>query len=122
MENQIFLNKEKKQLKWLNISLVCLLFLTVSGCAEFDMPTPGTILQQPLGTTAVKVGMTKNNVISLWGTPTHIEKNKFDAASGRTREVWTYSAKYSAIPVDAGYLSKTKYIYFDGNNVTKVLN
>ncbi|GAG27063.1 unnamed protein product, partial [marine sediment metagenome] len=31
------------------------------------------------------------------------------------------SAKYSAIPLDADYLSKTKKLYFDGEYLTNIV-
>jgi len=41
-----------------------------------------------------------------------------DTAGGRRRrEMWVYHAQ-TGIPIDADYLSKTKKLYFDGNNLT----
>ena len=92
----------------------------ISGCAVIEPLTPEDVISHPLGTEAVKVGMTKSEVESLWGKPDDIsvveDKEKWEGP----REVWTYRAQASAIPVDAGYLSKTKKLYFDGDNLTNI--
>lgn len=92
----------------------------LAGCAAIEAPTPEEVVSHPLGTEAVKVGMTKSEVESLWGKPDDItvveDKEKWKGP----REVWTYRAQASAIPVDAGYLSKTKKLYFDGDNLTNI--
>lgn len=103
------------------IAAVCFVGLIVSGCAEFDVPTPKSVLEQPLGTDSIRIGMTKDKVVDLWGEPDFVDYEE-DEASGRSREVWTYKGRYSAVPVDADYLSRTKVLYFDGNNVTSVQN
>ncbi|MBI4974558.1 MAG: hypothetical protein HZC19_01925 [Candidatus Omnitrophica bacterium] len=92
----------------------------LSGCAGIEPPNPDDVVRHPFGTEAVKVGMTKNEVESLWGKPDEIsiveDKEKWKGP----REVWTYRAQASAIPVDAGYLSRTKKLYFDGDNLTNI--
>jgi len=97
---------------------VFILFI-LAGCAELDMPTPVEVMKKPLGTDAVKVGMTREQVDGLWGEPDYV-KFEEDKSSKRKREVWVYKARYSSVPVDASYLSKTRYLYFDGNNLTKI--
>ncbi len=95
----------------------------ISGCfIEEDMiPTPSKVVRTPLGTQRVKIGMTKNQVKHWWGDPTTITYEE-EAEMGRNREVWIYDAKYSILPIDSGYLYKTKKLYFDGNNLTKMEN
>jgi hypothetical protein len=87
------------------------------GCSTLAIPTPREIISKPFGTESVKIGMT---VESIWGKPDHVGtvENKEKWAS--RREVWTYNARYGAIPVDAGYLSKTQKLYFDGENLTEM--
>lgn len=91
-----------------------------SGCSAIIIPNPEEVIKHPLGTESIKVGMTKDRVESIWGKPSQIkmveDKEKWQGA----REVWIYRAQYSAIPVDAGYLSNTKKLYFDGNNLTEI--
>jgi hypothetical protein len=92
-----------------------------SGCSAIIIPNPEEVIKHPLGTESIKVGMTKDRVESLWGKPDQVKmvENK-DKWQGATREVWIYRAQYGNIPVDAGYLSSTKKLYFDGNNLTEI--
>jgi len=104
----------------LKIAIYFLLaLLLISGCSEIDMPTPETVLKRPLGTDSIKIGMEKDQVRALWGEPDSADFEE-DKVSGRVQEVWVYNARYSEVPVDAGYLSRTKYLYFDGNNLTRI--
>lgn len=90
------------------------------GCSAIEVPSAEDVLKHPLGTESIKIGMSKQQVESIWGKPDDIRtvdnKEKYH---GR-REVWTYHAQYGSIPVDAGYLSKTKKLYFDGENLTEI--
>ena len=92
----------------------------ICGCNTLTIPSPDEIIKKPLGTESVKIGMTKDQVESIWGKPDQIttveDKKKWSAP----REVWTYNAHYGAIPVDAGYLSKTQKLFFDGENLTEI--
>ena len=99
---------------------IVLVSLALAGCAEIELLNPEDVVKHPLGTETIKVGMTKQEVESLWGKPDDIslieDKDKWKGP----REVWTYRAHYGAVPVDAGYLSKTKKLYFDGENLTNI--
>ncbi len=95
-------------------------FSILSGCDTISMPTPNEIINKPLGTESVRVGMTKHQVESIWGKPDHVGMVENKQKWSSSREVWTYTAKYGAIPVDAGYLSKTQKLYFDGPNLTEI--
>ena len=95
--------------------------LFVAGCTDVGMPTPEEIVKRPIGTDSVKIGMTKDKIRQLWGDPDKIEydvKNK--ALWAGTREEWTYFAR-SNLPINAGYLSKTKRLYFDHDSLTKII-
>ena len=98
---------------------VSLLLVFLIGCADITPPTPGYILQRPIGTDSVKVGMTKDKVKELWGDPDQINYVEDKKMWGGEREEWVYMAR-SALPVDAGYLSRTKRLYFDGENLTNI--
>ncbi len=100
---------------------IFLTLLMVAGCADITPPTPGYILKKPLGTESVKVGMTKDRVRDLWGDPDQVNEVTDKDMWGGEREEWVYFARYSRIPVDAGYLSKTKKLYFDGENLTNIM-
>ena len=92
----------------------------ICGCSTLAIPTPDEILKKPLGTESIKVGMTKQQVESIWGKPNQIKTVDNKQKWSSPREVWTYTARYGSIPVDAGYLSRTQKLYFDGENLTEI--
>ena len=100
----------------------CALILPLAGCSTGMLPNPEQIASTPLGTESIKLGMSKQQVESLWGKPDNIqsEENK-DALRGK-REIWFYGAHYSGIvpQINAGYLSNAKKLYFDGNNLVVI--
>lgn len=108
-------------MKTINALILMCALIFVSGCAEVDIPTPHDVLKHPLGTESVKRGMSKEQVKNLWGEPDEASYEEIEkAGTVRSREIWIYKARYSALPVDAGYLSKTKYLYFDGDSLTTI--
>ena len=90
------------------------------GCSAIIIPNPEDVVKHPLGTESIKIGMTKEQVESIWGKPSQIKMVENKEKWQGSREVWIYRAQYSSIPVDAGYLSSTKKLYFDGNNLTDI--
>jgi len=95
----------------------------LQGCTAITIPNPGDIASTPLGTESIKLGMSKARVESIWGKPDNIriEESK-DSFKGQ-REVWFYnSPQYARIapPVNAGYLSRSRKLYFDGNNLIDI--
>lgn len=93
----------------------------LSGCAALEsLPSADDVIRKPLGTESIKRGMTKAQVESLWGKPDDIQAAEDKEKWKGSREVWIYRAQYGAIPVDAGYLSKTQKLYFDGDNLTNI--
>ena len=108
----------------MNVFMLIGIFLAtvlLAGCAEIPIPTPTDIIKRPIGTDSVKIGMTKDKVRELWGEPDQINFVENKERWGGEREEWVYRAAYSGIPVDAGYLSKTKRLYFDGPNLTNIV-
>lgn len=101
--------------------LIAVLFLSLTGCAEIDAPTPKEIIKRPFGTGSIKVGMAKGKVRELWGEPDQVNYVEDKEKWGGAREEWVYTGRYSAIPIDAGYLSKTKKLYFDGESLTNIV-
>ncbi|MDP2942378.1 MAG: hypothetical protein Q8O36_02550 [Candidatus Omnitrophota bacterium] len=98
------------------VLLIGMIYLV--GCAGIEPPTPKEILSHPLGTSMLRVGLTKDRILAQWGDPDLKEYDntgKWDNA----KEKWTYYARYGEVPVNAGYLSKTQYLYFDGNYLVK---
>ena len=109
-----------KRINGLLIFSCTLCIFAFSGCAGIEPPNPRDIISHPIGTESVKIGMSKTQVESIWGKPDEVrmveDKEKWQGA----RELWVYRAQYSAIPVDAGYFSKSKKLYFDGDNLTNI--
>jgi hypothetical protein len=105
---------------------ICIVFTTVliaalvAGCAGIEPPSPNDMLRQPLGSSSLKVGMTKDQVESMWGKPDDIRTVENKEKWGGSREMWIYRAQAKAVPVDIDYLSNTKRLYFDGNNLTNI--
>ena len=107
-------------IKRFNFALVLLAIPLICGCSALTIPSPDDIIKKPLGTESVKIGMTKDRVESLWGKPDQVTTVESNEKWSSPREVWTYDARYGAIPVDAGYLSITQKLYFDGENLTEI--
>ena len=105
----------------IKLIILSILVSFLYGCADIAPPTPGYILKRPLGTDSVKLGMTKDRVRDLWGEPNRVNEVEDEAAWAGSREEWVYIGRYSDIPLDAGYLSKTKKLYFDGENLTNIV-
>jgi hypothetical protein len=91
----------------------------VAGCAEVKMPTTSQILKDPLGEGSIKVGMTKDQVVSVYGEA-DMKRMVVSEEWNGTREEWLYKARYSSLPVNAGYLSDDLYLYFDGPSLTNI--
>jgi hypothetical protein len=92
----------------------------LAGCAGITPPTAGDMVKQPLGKSSLKVGMSKIQVESLWGKPDDVRFVENKEKWQGSREMWVYGAQYGVVPVDVDYLSKTKKLYFDGDNLTNI--
>ena len=95
-------------------------FVMLPGCSVITVPSPSDVVKTPLGTESIKIGMTKQQVESIWGKPDYVKTVEDKKRWGSSREMWVYGARYGSIPVDAGYLSETKKLYFDGENLTNI--
>lgn len=100
--------------------ILSILIMALCGCSTLEVADPSEVVKHPFGTEAIKLGMTKQQVESLWGKPDETRMVEDKEKKVSPREVWVYRAQYGAIPVDAGYLSKTKKLYFDGENLTEI--
>ena len=115
-------NGRRNSLCAIGIPILAALTLSafLSGCSAITIPNPEDVIKHPLGTETIKIGMTKSQVEEYWGKPNNIRTVEDKQKLGGAREVWTYYAQYGSIPVNAGYFSKTKKLYFDGNNLTEI--
>lgn len=99
--------------------LLPLFLLTIlTGCADIQKPKPQSFLSHPWNSnkSSIRLGDTKEIVLDKWGNPTEVIKHGVDQW-GLEQEEWVYKGKFPDIPVDYNYFSKTKYLYFDGNNL-----
>ncbi len=111
-------NSSKALIASMGVILASVLILC--GCSAITIPNPEDVVKHPLGTESIKIGMTKEQVEALWGKPNQIKMVEEKERWQGTREMWIYRAQYGSIPVDAGYLSSTKKLYFDGDNLTEI--
>jgi len=95
------------------------LFSLISGCAGITPPTPDELISKPLGKGPLRLGMVKDEVKSVWGEPDVVNVLEESADRLTKKEEWIYFGRYSGVPVDTGYLSKTQYLYFDGQNLIR---
>jgi len=102
-----------------SLSLALLLCIFLTGCSGIEVPTVGQILKDPLGEGSLKIGMAKSQVVSIYGSPS-IKTSVISDEWKQKREEWVYKAKYSVLPVSAGYLSEDLYLYFDGDILTNI--
>lgn len=98
--------------------VVGLLVVCLFGCAEISPPSPAEVLTHPFGKGPLELGMAKDEVLSMWGEPDDIVDMGTNEL-GAPCERWVYRARYPKIPVDAGLIRKTKYLYFEGEVLTK---
>jgi len=115
------LKRNDVRIEFAIIALIVLMGAMLIGCAIIEnIPTPQDVLRKPMGTESIKIGMSKAQVESLWGKPDDISMVENKDRWGGAREMWVYTAQYDSIPVNAGYLSKTQKLYFDGDNLTNI--
>ena len=113
--------RKSKLLKYLFIFFIATtIAAVVAGCAGIEPPTPDEMMKRPLGKSSLKVGMTKDQVESMWGKPDEIRSVENKEKWKGSRVLWVYRAKASGIPLDVDYLSNTRKLYFDGDNLTNI--
>ena len=93
--------------------------LVIAGCSGMEAPTPKDIIKNPIGPNAVKVGMSKQEVASIYGEP-NSKRTVSSTDWGGEREEWFYHGRMSGLPVGADYLANDLYLYFDGDNLTNI--
>jgi hypothetical protein len=103
-----------------SLALPIVLAVLFTGCSAIEIPTPSDIMKSPLGTESIKIGMSRQQVEALWGKPDDVTMVEDKKRWPDRREMWIYRANYGAIPVNAGYLSDTRRLYFDGNSLVEI--
>ena len=83
---------------------VVFLCFFIAGCSGFELSKTDDILNAPLGSGGLYLGMTKHKVISMYGEP-DITGTVTSKVWMEPREEWFYRGRYGVLPVNAGYLS-----------------
>ncbi len=93
--------------------------LSLAGCSEIQAPTAKEAITHPFGTQAPFLrGTPKDEVRAAWGDPDHVIPQGVDEL-GNTREEWIYTARLPGIPIDYRYVSRTKRLFFEGENLVR---
>lgn len=101
-------------MKRLYLVLSIMLIYSLSGCAEIEPPNPEAIISPWSSMPNIRLGDTKEDVLSRWGEPDEKRQVGVDEL-GVAKEQWLYYGRYPMVPVDYQYVSKTKHLYFEGN-------
>lgn len=107
-------------MKTVPISVLFLFLLTtLAACGEIQAPTARQALTHPFGTGApFTLGTSKEEVLEDWGPPDHKIHHGVDEL-GNVREEWIYRGRMENLPIDYEYMSRTKHLFFEGNNLTR---
>lgn len=106
----------KKQ--WAKTLFLLSLIFVLFGCAEIDPPGPREILTRPFGKGPLRIGMTKEEILSIWGKPDTMSSLE-SASPGVIKEEWIYRGLYPSLPISVGHLSESQYLIFDGKHLVK---
>lgn len=102
------------------LTAIFMLAIFTCGCTLIEtIPNPKDVLKEPLGKPSLRPGMSKQLVESKWGKPDEIRMVEDPKRWASSREMWVYHGQ-TGLPIDADYLSRTRKIYFDGNNLTDI--
>ena len=112
------LKSQKAHKPLLLYTVYCILSTILIGCAEIRPPSLSEIIRQPLGESPLRIGMSGEEVKSLWGDPDIIKVLGSDI-QGMVREEWIYRGRYPNLPVNVDYLSETQYLFFDGDHLIR---
>ncbi len=98
--------------------IIGILVVFLAGCAEITPPNPVNVITHPFGTETggpgLRIGDTKDRVKDKWGDPNRITPMGLSKL-GAPKEEWVYFSGNPSVPVD---LTKTKYLYFEGDVLT----
>lgn len=98
--------------------------LQLSGCSTIHKITEGSlepknIAKAPSEWPQVRKGMSKEEVISILGEPDSKMVIGQDEQVGEIEE-WVYVGRYPGMPLDLGYVQKSRRLIFKGNFLTNV--
>ena len=91
----------------------------IGGCSEFQSPSLDQAVHQPFGNAApFKRGTTKAEILQEWGPPASVVNKGLDEL-GNVREEWIYIGMLPGLPIDQEYISRTKHLFFEGDNMVR---
>jgi hypothetical protein len=105
-------------LRYSALAVLSVVLVYITGCAGIEPPSPKQFIEHPFGTSMLRAGLTKDQVVAQWGEP-DLKEHDNAGKWGNAKERWTYYGRMSGLPVDEGYLTKTQYLYFDGKNLVR---
>ena len=95
------------------------MMLAAAGCSDMHTPTVKEAVTHPFGTAApFTLGTRKAEVLEAWGKPDYVAALGSDEL-GNAREEWVYHGRVQSLPIDYEYVSRTKHLFFEGENLTR---
>lgn len=77
-------------------------------------------MTHPFGTgAAFQRGTSKAEIRAAWGEPDHVVNHGVDEL-GNTKEEWIYTGRLPRLPIDYKYVSRTKHLTFEGENLIRL--
>ena len=99
---------------------IAVVFL-LAGCSDMHTPTVRQAMTHPLGTGApFTLGTSKAKVLEAWGKPDYVVALGTDEL-GNAREEWIYHGRVQNLPIDYEYVSRTKHLFFEGENLVRCI-
>jgi hypothetical protein len=89
----------------------------VSGVTEGALEPKN--IKSPVGWPHLKKGMTKEQVVDILGEPDSKRVVGQDEHLGDIEE-WMYVGRYPGMPLDLGYVQKSRRLIFKGNALTDI--
>ena len=116
-------SRSPRQRSWRGLSFLGLVLFTPSvlliGCSDIQRPTAAQAITHPFGTAAPFTrGTPKAKVLEFWGKPDHVIPHGVDEL-GNAREEWIYTGRLQSLPIDYEYVSRTKHLFFEGDNLVR---
>lgn len=103
----------------LKIILSVLFVMFLWGCAEITPRTPRDVVIQPMSGSMLELGMSQDEVRSVYGNPTSVQIVSLRGWMS-DREEWFYEGRYKELPLGTGFLRDDLYLYFDENSLTNI--
>lgn len=106
------------------VVIIGIAMFQLAGCSTIHKITEGSlepknIAKAPSEWPQMRKGMSKEEVISILGEPDSKMVIGQDEQVGAIEE-WVYVGRYPGMPLDLGYVQKSRRLIFKGNFLTNV--